>query len=50
MLVMKWSGYKSVHTHRLLDLTNTFYFTTEVLVCSHGANESIGKAALPDTG
>lgn len=30
-LVMNWSGYKSVHTHRLLHLTNTFYFTAQVL-------------------
>lgn len=47
MLAMNWSGYKSVHTHRLLDLTNTLYFTTQVLFSSHGANDSISTAVLP---
>lgn len=47
MLAMNWSGYKSVHTHRLLDLTNTLSFTTQVLFSSHGANDSISMAVLP---
>lgn len=46
-LAINWSGYNSVH--RLLDLTNTLYFTTQVLLCSHGANEGIRKAVLWDT-